>query len=49
MTDLSNDVDDADDVPLYDNEDLEGDRQPFLDDPEWQNIQDLFPDEPVDP
>lgn len=40
------DVDDAEDVPMYDEDDPEGDRRPYLDDPAWIPIQELFDDEP---
>jgi hypothetical protein len=38
------DVDDAEDVPEYDNNDPTGDRAPYINDndPEWQAVRDLF-------
>ena len=41
---MSNDIDD-DEVPEYDNDDPDGDRQEFLTSAEHRDHQDLFPDE----
>jgi hypothetical protein len=35
---------DDDEVPEYDDTDPEGDRQPYLADPEHKDIKELFPD-----
>ena len=37
--------DEDDDVPMYDEDDPEGDRREFLDSEEHKDIKDLFPDE----
>jgi hypothetical protein len=39
------DVDDAEDVPEYDNDDPSGDRQPFLDSPEHKAFENILTDE----
>lgn len=41
-------TDTADDVPEYDNDDPDGDRQVFIDSEEHKDIQVLFPDEEPD-
>lgn len=38
-------LEDSDDIPVYDEDDADGDRREFLDDPEHPDIKDLFPDE----
>jgi len=40
---MTNTVDD--DVPMYDENDPEGDRRIWLDDPNHKDIKELFPDE----
>lgn len=38
-------IDSDDDVPVYDEDDPDGDRREFLDDPDHKKITDIFPDE----
>ena len=39
---------DPDDIPMYDEDDPDGDRRPYLDDPEHRNIEDIPDDEDVE-
>jgi hypothetical protein len=32
-------------IPVYDESDPEGDRRPYLDNPDHKDIKDIFPDE----